>query len=197
MTTEKKIEMGEVQSLLTVSGSVLLASERRANVYERVIQPCLAELLGTALFVFIGCVSVVEDTQATGRLQPALVHGLAVAVLVTCMAEISALKKAMTSTENYSKAQGAAFAVLQSEEQLAGALFGEMAMTCLVALVVLLGAVNAKSRSPMAPFMRRRVRYLSEPGQGLRSGSGELLLVLHWVYWWARSEGPWCGRFGR
>jgi len=58
----------------------------------------------------------------------------------------------MTPAENYSKAQGAAFAVLQSDEQLGGALFGEMAMTCLVTVVVLLGAVNGKTRSPLVPF---------------------------------------------
>ncbi len=56
--------------------------------YERIIQPCVAELVGTTFFVFIGCVSVIENVEAAGRLQPALVHGLAVAVLVACMAEI-------------------------------------------------------------------------------------------------------------
>lgn len=59
----------------------------------------------------------------------------------------------MTSRENFAKAYGAAFAVLQSKEAVGGALFGEVFMTCLVTLVVLLGAVNAKTRSPMAPFL--------------------------------------------
>ncbi|NWI66346.1 AQP8 protein, partial [Todus mexicanus] len=56
--------------------------------YERYVQPCVAELLGTALFVFIGCLSVIEETPNTGRLQPALVHGLAVALLVASVGEI-------------------------------------------------------------------------------------------------------------
>lgn len=56
--------------------------------YERIIQPCVAELVGTAFFVFVGCVSVIENVEAAGRLQPALTHGLAVAVLVACMAEV-------------------------------------------------------------------------------------------------------------
>lgn len=58
------------------------------NKFERTIQPCIAELIGTMFFVFIGCVSVIENVEAAGRLQPALVHGLAVAVMVACMAEI-------------------------------------------------------------------------------------------------------------
>lgn len=59
----------------------------------------------------------------------------------------------MTSKENFTKAHGAAFDVLQSNDALGAALFGEVAMTCLVTLVVLLGAVNAKTRSPMVPFL--------------------------------------------
>ncbi|NWS75045.1 AQP8 protein, partial [Crotophaga sulcirostris] len=56
--------------------------------YERYVQPCLAELLGTALFVFTGCVSVVEDTEGTGKLQPALVHGLAAGTIVAVLGDI-------------------------------------------------------------------------------------------------------------
>lgn len=59
----------------------------------------------------------------------------------------------MTSAVNYGKAQGAAFTVLQSEDQIVKALFGETAMTCLITIVVLLGAVNGKSKSPLVPFM--------------------------------------------
>ncbi|NXC46844.1 AQP8 protein, partial [Penelope pileata] len=56
--------------------------------YERYVLPCVAELLGSALFVFVGCLSVVEDTQGTGRLQPALVHGLAVVPTVLMLGNI-------------------------------------------------------------------------------------------------------------
>lgn len=59
----------------------------------------------------------------------------------------------MTSGEKYAKAHGAAFAVLQSNGEIGGALFGEVAMTCLVTMVLLLGAVNVKTRNPMVPFM--------------------------------------------
>lgn len=61
---------------------------RPSGTFERVVQPCVAELVGTAFFVFVGCVSVIENVEAAGRLQPALAHGLAVAVLVACMAEV-------------------------------------------------------------------------------------------------------------
>lgn len=59
----------------------------------------------------------------------------------------------MTSHENYVNATGAAFDILQSDDQLVKAVFAEIAMTCLITMVVLLGAVNGKSKSPMVPFM--------------------------------------------
>ncbi len=62
-------------------------------------------------------------------------------------------QQAMTSRENFAKAHGAAFALLQSDSEIGGALFGEVAMTCLVTMVVLLGAVNPKTRSPLVPFL--------------------------------------------
>lgn len=64
------------------------AVAKPGNMFERIIQPCIGELVGTMFFVFIGCVSVIENVEAAGRVQPALVHGLAVAVMVACMAEI-------------------------------------------------------------------------------------------------------------
>ncbi len=60
--------------------------------------------------------------------------------------------KVMTSHKNYMNATGAAFTILKSEEQLGKVVFAEMAMTCLVTMVVLLGAVNGKSKSPLVPF---------------------------------------------
>lgn len=85
---EEKLEMGDVGASLVTSESKRPPPARRRARFERLIQPCLAELVGTMFFVFIGCVSVIENVENAGRLQPALVHGLAVAVLVACMAEI-------------------------------------------------------------------------------------------------------------
>ncbi|NXW07613.1 AQP8 protein, partial [Fregetta grallaria] len=56
--------------------------------YERHVQPCVAELLGSALFIFIGCLSVVEDAEGTGRLQPALAHGLALGLAIAVLGDI-------------------------------------------------------------------------------------------------------------
>lgn len=86
--TNKKIEMCEAEASLMSSEVKTMPPARPPNKFERVFQPCLAELVGTMFFVFIGCVSVIENEESTGRLQPALVHGLAVAAMVACMAEI-------------------------------------------------------------------------------------------------------------
>ncbi|XP_056326136.1 aquaporin-8a.2 [Danio aesculapii] len=204
--------------------------------YEKIFQPCVAELVGTTFFVFIGCVSVIENVEAAGRLQPALVHGLAVAVLVACMAEISgshfnppftiaiwlcggmqltmvvpylisqliggvlgaAMSKVMTSDENYANATGAAFAVLKSDEQLGKVVFAEMAMTCLVTLVVLMGAVNGKSKNPMVPFMVGCTVIVNILAGGDVSGTclnpvrafGPALMANHWAYHWVYWVGP-------
>ncbi|NWZ45434.1 AQP8 protein, partial [Brachypodius atriceps] len=64
------------------------ASPSQPHWYQRHVQPCLAELLGTALFIFIGCLAVLEDSEGTGRLQPALAHGLALGVTVTVLGNI-------------------------------------------------------------------------------------------------------------
>ncbi|NXB54209.1 AQP8 protein, partial [Leucopsar rothschildi] len=56
--------------------------------YELHMQPCVAELLGTALFIFMGCLAVLEDSGGTGRLQPALAHGLALGITIAVLGDI-------------------------------------------------------------------------------------------------------------
>ncbi|KAM6957202.1 aquaporin-8b [Aplochiton taeniatus] len=235
---EEKLELNELGFSLMASDSGKQPG-RPANTFERVLQPCLAELVGTTFFVFIGCVSVIENAEAAGRLQPALVHGLAVAVLVACMAEISgshfnppftlaiylcggmklkmvvpylisqllggvigaAMAKVMTPTGNYAQAQGAAFTVLRSDTQLWGALFGETAMTCLITMVVLLGAVNATSRSPLVPFTVGCTVIICVLAGGDVSGTclnparafGPALMTSYWNYHWVYWVGPMTG----
>ncbi|NXH66433.1 AQP8 protein, partial [Hydrobates tethys] len=60
----------------------------RPHWYERYAQPCVAELLGSTLFIFVGCLSVVEDAEGTGRLQPALAHGLALGLTIAILGDI-------------------------------------------------------------------------------------------------------------
>ncbi|XP_003478257.2 aquaporin-8 [Cavia porcellus] len=61
----------------------------RMSWYERFVQPCLVELLGSALFIFIGCLSVIENGPDTGVLQPALAHGLALGLIIAILGNIS------------------------------------------------------------------------------------------------------------
>ncbi|KAG9476716.1 hypothetical protein GDO78_002226, partial [Eleutherodactylus coqui] len=63
--------------------------EPKAHWYEQYVQPCVAELLGTALFVFAGCLSVIENAENTGSLQPALAHGLALGLTIAILGGIS------------------------------------------------------------------------------------------------------------
>ncbi|XP_051523616.1 aquaporin-8a.2 [Myxocyprinus asiaticus] len=227
----EKLELQELDKTLLNKNTA-----KPLGKYERVIQPCVAELVGTMFFVFIGCVSVIENVEAAGRLQPALVHGLAVAVLVACMAEISgshfnppftiaiylcggmqlmmvipylisqliggvlgaAMSKVMTSHKNYMNATGAAFDILKSDEQLGKAVFAEMAMTCLVTMVVLLGAVNGKSKSPLVPFMVGCTVVINILAGGDVSGTclnparafGPALMTNYWSYHWVYWVGP-------
>ncbi|NWT72500.1 AQP8 protein, partial [Prunella himalayana] len=63
-------------------------SAPRPRWFERRAQPCVAELLGTALFIFIGVLSVLEGSGGPGRLQPALAHGLALGATVAVLGDI-------------------------------------------------------------------------------------------------------------
>ncbi|XP_036398338.1 aquaporin-8a.2 [Megalops cyprinoides] len=231
---EEKLEMSNVET--TLMPGTKKTTPPPPNTFERLIQPCLAEVVGTTFFVFIGCVSVIENVEAAGRVQPALVHGLIVAVMVACMAEISgshfnppftiaiylcggmqltmvvpylvsqliggllgaAMSKAMTPSGRYINATGAAFSILKSEEQLPGAIFGEVAMTCLVTMVVLLGAVNGKSKSPMVPFMVGCTVIVNILAGGDVSGTclnparafGPAVVAGYWEYHWVYWVGP-------
>ncbi|XP_058893042.1 LOW QUALITY PROTEIN: aquaporin-8 [Kogia breviceps] len=61
----------------------------RGCCYERFVQPCLVELLGSALFIFIGCLSVMENGTDTGLPQPALARGLALGLVIATLGSIN------------------------------------------------------------------------------------------------------------
>ncbi|XP_072229407.1 aquaporin-8-like [Leuresthes tenuis] len=231
----EKMEMEDVDSALMKRGKKPQMS-KPCNKYERLYQPCLAEIVGTMFFVFIGCVSVIENVPAGGRLQPALVHGLVVAVMVAVMDKISGahfnppftiaiylcggielmmvgpylisqliggvlgagMAKLMTPVERYNNVTGAAFDILKSESQLYRAIFGEVAMTCLVTMVVLLVAVNDKTKNPLAPFLVGCTVIVNILAGGDISGSclnparafGPAVMTNYWTYHWVYWVGP-------
>ncbi|XP_044155715.1 aquaporin-8-like [Bufo gargarizans] len=59
------------------------------NIFEMFVQPCLAELVGCVLFISIGCLSVLVNPVGAGPLLPALTHGLALAVVISVLGNIS------------------------------------------------------------------------------------------------------------
>ncbi|XP_036398183.1 aquaporin-8a.1 [Megalops cyprinoides] len=88
--TESKTELFNIGTVDTAEPEQERAGARgKAHIFERYLQPCVAELLGSALFIFVGCTSVIENAEGTGRLQPALAHGLALAVVIAVFGEIS------------------------------------------------------------------------------------------------------------
>ncbi|XP_012721780.2 aquaporin-8 [Fundulus heteroclitus] len=230
----EKMEMEGPDSALM--GTAKKPTSKPHNKYERLYQPCLAEMVGTMFFVFIGCVSVIENEPATGRLQPALVHGLAVAVLVAVMDSISGshfnppftiaiylcggmelvmvgpylicqliggvlgagMAKLMTSAERFTNATGAAFDVLKADSQLYRALFAEVAMTCLVTMVVLMAAVNSRTKTPLAPFLVGCTVIVNILAGADVSGTclnparafGPAVMSNYWTYHWVYWVGP-------
>ncbi|XP_016139670.1 aquaporin-8-like [Sinocyclocheilus grahami] len=85
---------GESKSeLFTVStgdgGDAHQNQPKKLSFYEHYVQPCLAEVLGSILFMFVGCVSVMGNVGISGSIQPALAHGLALAIAIAIFGEIS------------------------------------------------------------------------------------------------------------
>ncbi|RVE59378.1 hypothetical protein OJAV_G00187840 [Oryzias javanicus] len=231
----EKMDLEDVDSTLMEKGKKPAAAAA-AGKFERLYQPCLAELVGTMFFVFIGCVSVIENVPAAGRVQPALVHGLAVAVMVAVMDNISGshfnppftiaiylcggmrlamvvpylisqliggvlgagMAKLMTPPDRYLNATGAAFDLLKSDAQVSRAVFGEVAMTCMVTMVVLMVAVNGRTKTPLAPFLVGCTVMINILAGGDVSGTclnparafGPAVMANYWPYHWVYWVGP-------
>ncbi|XP_006637203.2 aquaporin-8a.1 isoform X1 [Lepisosteus oculatus] len=209
---------------------------QKPNRFERYVQPCLAELLGSALFIFVGCSSVIENVEGTGRLQPALAHGLALGIVIAVLGEISgghfnpavslsvyltggvsivlllpyvgcqlcggligaALAKAISTSQSYANASGAAFNVVQSDEQIGPAVVAETVMTLFLTMVVCMGAVNEKSRSLLAPLCIGLTVAADILAGGAVSGAcmnparafGPAVVANYWDYHWIYWVGP-------
>ncbi|XP_063788885.1 aquaporin-8 [Pseudophryne corroboree] len=81
-------EMGQI-NFKDIEEEKQSAKEQMPHWFQEYVQPCLAELLGTSLFVFVGCLSVIENTPETGRLLPALAHGLGLGLTIAILGGIS------------------------------------------------------------------------------------------------------------
>ncbi|XP_062036038.1 aquaporin-8 [Lepus europaeus] len=216
-----------------------LGSRYQESWYERFVQPCLVELLGSALFIFIGCLSVIENGPDTGRLQPALAHGLALGLVIATLGNISgghfnpavslaamligglnllmllpywisqlcggligaALAKAVSPEERFWNATGAAFVTVQEHGQMVRALGAEIIMTTLLALAVCMGAINEKTRGPLAPFSIGFSVVVDILAGGAVSGAcmnparafGPAVIANHWSFHWIYWVGPLLG----
>lgn len=60
--------------------------------------------------------------------------------------------QAVSPEERFWNASGAAFATVQEQGQVSVALGAEIILTMLLALAVCMGAVNEKTKGPLAPF---------------------------------------------
>ncbi|XP_064317289.1 aquaporin-8 [Phalacrocorax carbo] len=209
--------------------------------YERYVQPCVAEVLGSALFIFIGCLSVVEDVEGVGRLQPALAHGLALGLTIAILGDISGghfnpavslgvyligglntvmiipywvsqlcggmigagLAKAVAASERYVNASGGAFSSITADEQIPSVLVGEIVMTTFLVLVVCMGAINGKTKTPLAPLCIGFTVTVDILAGGGVSGAcmnparafGPAVVANYWDYHWVYWVGPMVAAF--
>lgn len=63
-------------------------TNQKRCIFEQYVQPCLAEMFGTSLFVFVGCASVIGNVGTSGVTQPAVAHGLALGVMIMVFGQI-------------------------------------------------------------------------------------------------------------
>lgn len=74
-------EMGEMETDAS-------STHNKSGVFERYVQPCVAEMFGTTAFVFVGCASVMGSLGTSGVLQPAVAHGLTLGVMIALFGQI-------------------------------------------------------------------------------------------------------------
>ncbi|XP_053552843.1 aquaporin-8-like [Bombina bombina] len=81
----------ELQNMGSVSQEVLTScsKEEELTVLEKYVQPCVAELLGSTLFISMGCLSVLVNPYGSGPMLPALAHGLTLASLIAVLGNVS------------------------------------------------------------------------------------------------------------
>ncbi|XP_015232546.1 PREDICTED: aquaporin-8-like [Cyprinodon variegatus] len=211
--------------------------KKRRCMYEVHVQPCLVEMFGTSLFVFVGCAAVIGNVEAPGAIQPAVAHGLILGVLVMLFGQISGghfnpavslsiylcggmelllllpyilaqmagamigatITKVMYPSGMYVASLGGAFNATTAD--VGKSTLAEVMMTLVLTIVVCMGTVNRKSRTPWAPFCIGLTVTACVLAGGSVSGAcmnparafGPAVAANqwnnHWVYW----VGPTCG----
>lgn len=79
----RTMELGNMGTKESGAGSREVSKTCRR--YETWLQPCMAELVGTMIIVFITCASSIENLSTTGQLHVSLVSGFIVAALVASL----------------------------------------------------------------------------------------------------------------
>ncbi|CAB1313101.1 unnamed protein product [Coregonus sp. 'balchen'] len=197
-------------------GSAAVNSRKIVTTFERYIQPCLAEMVGCTLFIFVGCGSVIENAGVPGSIQPALAHGLALAIVIAVLGEISGGHfnpavsvsvcvsgglDAVSSIISYDSAAGGAFNVVKTTGAIGSATVAEMVMTLFLSLVVCMGAVNGRTRTPLAPLCIGLTVTANILAGGSVSGGcmnparafGPAVVANYWEYHWIYWVGPVAG----
>ncbi|XP_053527702.1 aquaporin-8 [Artibeus jamaicensis] len=155
------------QERVLVQGKEPSVEDRRhGSWYEQCVQPCLVELLGSALFIFTGCLSVIKNKPETGLLQPALTHRLALGLIIAVLGNISGGHFNPATSLTAMLIGGLNLRILLPDwiSQLCGGL---------------IGASLAKVVSPEERFWNASgAAFVQEPGQVARAVLAEIVLTV-------------------
>uniref|UniRef100_A0A7N5ZUD4 Aquaporin 8a, tandem duplicate 1 n=1 Tax=Anabas testudineus TaxID=64144 RepID=A0A7N5ZUD4_ANATE len=177
------------------------STSKKRCVYEQYVQPCLVELFATAMFVFVGCASVIGSVGIAGAVQPALAHGLALGVLIMVFGKISGghfnpavslsvylcggMKLILLVPYVLAQISGGMIGAglarvrksnstkkrIKKHSELAKCMLGEVMMTLIVTMVVCMGAVNSQTSTPGAAFCIGLIVSANIFAGGLTSGA--------------------------
>uniref|UniRef100_A0A7N6B6X4 Aquaporin 8a, tandem duplicate 1 n=1 Tax=Anabas testudineus TaxID=64144 RepID=A0A7N6B6X4_ANATE len=177
------------------------STSKKRCVYEQYVQPCLVELFATAMFVFVGCASVIGSVGIAGAVQPALAHGLALGVLIMVFGKISGghfnpavslsvylcggMKLILLVPYVLAQISGGMIGAglarvrksnstkkrIKKQSYLAKCMLGEVMMTLIVTMVVCMGAVNSQTSTPGAAFCIGLIVSANIFAGGLTSGA--------------------------
>ncbi|XP_015497891.1 aquaporin-8, partial [Parus major] len=108
------------------------------------------------------------------------------------------LAKAVAPSERFGNASGGAFGGITADEQVPAVLLGEIVLSSFLLLVVCMGAINGRSRTPLAPLCIGLTVTADILAGGGVSGAcmnparafGPALVANYWDYHWVYWVGP-------